>query len=172
MSRYELIPARSRVSVVVSSTLHRMEGAGVGLEGFIEAAVVDGVIDLGVPPLGELSLAVDRLRSDNRLFDSEMTRRVDARRFPTARGWLSTVTRIDGDRYRLNGELNLHGVSRSVDGEADVRLRDAFLDAQGELTIDVRDFDLTPPRLLVLKVDPEVTIRLDVVARLSEDEGP
>lgn len=171
MSKYLVIPERSRVQVLIASTLHPVEGNGVGLEGFVDVKVRDGVVDLAAPPVGELSFAIAKLRSENRLFDSEMMRRVGARRHPVVRGSLCTVTQLDTDHYRLKGELTFHGVTRSVDGEADVRLRGDFIDAEGELTLDIRDFDLTPPKLLMLKVDPEVSIRLSVTARLVTDEG-
>jgi hypothetical protein len=38
---------------------------------------------------------------------------------------------------------------------------------------DIRDFKMDPPRLLMLKVHPEVTVRIDVVAgRQPESDGP
>jgi hypothetical protein len=49
----------------------------------------------------------------------------------------------------------------------------AVLDARtvrlmGRSTFDIRDFGMEPPRILMLRVHPEVTVRIDLVAESSE----
>jgi hypothetical protein len=36
---------------------------------------------------------------------------------------------------------------------------------QGERTFDVRDFGMDPPKILSLKVYPDVTVKVDLIAR-------
>jgi polyisoprenoid-binding protein YceI len=73
------------------------------------------------------------------------------------------------DRYQVAGELKFHGVTRREEGEVTVEVSDdRTLVVDGEQTFDVRDFDLEPPKFLMLKVHPDVSVRVHVVA---EAEG-
>ena len=77
-------------------------------------------------------------------------------------------TGVDG-RYRVRGDVTFKGVTRpsedeitlSLDGGDAIRL-------QGSSVFDIRDFGMEPPRILMLKVAPEVTVTVDIVA---EKEG-
>jgi hypothetical protein len=42
------------------------------------------------------------------------------------------------------------------------------LTIDGEQVIDMRDFGIDPPRLIILTVDPEVTVRVHIAATLQE----
>ena len=39
----------------------------------------------------------------------------------------------------------------------------------GETTFDMRDFGMEPPRILMLRVEPDVTVRVTIVAEKEED---
>ena len=39
---------------------------------------------------------------------------------------------------------------------------------KGSSTFDIRDFGMDPPKVLMLKVHPEVTVAIDVVAEKEE----
>jgi hypothetical protein len=45
-----------------------------------------------------------------------------------------------------------------------MRLEGRQLIVEGEHGFDVRDFDVSPPRILTLKVDPAVIVRARIVA--------
>jgi hypothetical protein len=42
------------------------------------------------------------------------------------------------------------------------------LTIDGELSVDIRDFGLKPPNLLIVKVEPVVRVRLHLVATKAE----
>ena len=44
------------------------------------------------------------------------------------------------------------------------QLDDGTLQLDGSSTFDIRDFGMEPPRILMLKVHPEVTVRVAIVA--------
>ena len=69
---------------------------------------------------GELELAVERLTSGNQLYDRELRRRIDARRYPTIAGRVTKIA-LDGAHpdYAVTGDDLL---SRQ---DADVRARHA-----------------------------------------------
>ncbi len=95
-----------------------------------------------------------------------MMRRIDARRYPTIRGIVRDMKSqgVDG-RYAVTGDLTFHGVTQTVEGEVSVsRPDDGTLVIEGEHTFDIRDFKVDPPKILMLKVHPEVKVRIRVEA--------
>ena len=90
LTRYTLDSVRSCVWVSGRSSLHPINTETRGITGWFEAATrADGSLDLDQPVSGELELAVERLTSGNRLYDRELRRRIDARRYPTIGGRLT-----------------------------------------------------------------------------------
>lgn len=166
MTRYRIVPERSRLEITAKSSVHPIHGETTGVEGTIEAEVVDGTLDLTTPPRLRLEVPVELLKSGNALYDGEMRRRVDARRYPTIVAESSDLTESGTPgRYRARGELDFHGVRRPAEGELQISAPDdRSLVVEGEQTFDIRDFGLTPPKILMLRVYPEVTARISLVA--------
>ena len=108
---------------------------------------------------------MDELRADNQLYNTELKRRIDAKRFPTITGTVTDVRAGSGGSYIVSGDLTLHGVTAHVSGSADLRMEGRELRVQGQLDLDIRNFGLNPPRILMLKVQPEVQVNLDIVAQ-------
>ena len=87
MTRFVIDPARSQVSIDAQSSLHPIHSQTTGLQGWFEADLLGGGrLNPAVPPRGELELPVDQLSSGNPLYDREMRRRIDARRYRTISG--------------------------------------------------------------------------------------
>ncbi len=165
-TRYRIVPERSQLWAEARSSLHPIHMETDGFEGFIEADTTNGHLRFDVTPKAHLELDVDRIKSGNSMYDSELERRLDVRRYPRLKGEVSDVLPIDGqDRCRVRGDLSLHGVTKPVEGEVTFRmLDDKTIEIEGEKVIDMRTFGLEPPRLLILKVHPEVRIRARLVA--------
>ncbi len=153
------------------SSLHPIHSTTDGLEGFIEIeAQEEGRVTLATPPVGRLSLPLDRLSSGNGFEDRELHRRIEIKRYPTIKGVLTNMDRVDGDcRYRVSGDLEFRGVTRPCQDEMSVEVVDErTLRLEGESTFDIRDFGMEPPRLLMLRVEPEVVVRVEIIAELEE----
>ena len=155
MPRYRIVPERSQVTIDARSSVHPIHTRTSGLEGFVELTFSDGRVDVGATPRGRLSLPVDRLRSGNPLEDRELRRRIDARRFPT----------IDGDQYLVGGDLTFRGETRACEAPMTISaLDESTMQLTGQATFDVRDFGMEPPRILMLRVYPEVEVSVEIVA--------
>ena len=165
MARYRIVPERSLVTIDASSSVHPIHTRTDGLEGFVELTFTDGRVDAGAASRGRLSLPVDRLRSGNPLEDRELRRRIDARRFPTIDGELTDLEPIDGDQYLVSGDLTFRGVTQAYQAPMTISAVDErTVHLTGEATFDVRDFGMEPPRILMLRVHPEVEVRVEIVA--------
>jgi polyisoprenoid-binding protein YceI len=164
VATFRIDPDRSRIVLEARSSLHPIHGEATGLEGSIEADVTDGHVEFGETPKIRVELPVERLKSGKALEDAEMQRRIDAKRFPTIKGEVREVQETAGGRYQMRGDLTFHGVTRPVDGEVSAKVDGDSLVFEGEETFDIRDFGVQPPKILMLKVHPDVKVRVRVVA--------
>jgi len=166
MARFKIVPGRSRLWLEARSSLHPIKAETTGMGGYIETEMAAAGPDLKVAPQGRIEVDVDSLKTGNALYDRELERQIEVRKYPRIRGEILEVKEIDaGRRYRVKGNLSLHGVTKTVEGEVNLKvLDDGNFEVEGEKVFDIRDFGLTPPRLLMLKVYPDVKVRGRVVA--------
>ena len=153
------------------SSLHPIDTRTDGLEGFLEVEVQGGGrVNLTVPTKGRISLPVARMSSGNPLEDRELRRRIDARRYPTIDGELTGMCETGNEgRYLVQGELTFKGATRTYEEEMVLSQDgDGTLQLSGESTFDIRDFGMDPPKILMLKVQPEVGVRVEIVAERED----
>ncbi len=167
MTRYRIVPERSRLWIEATSSVHPIHSQSDGLEGYLELDPwADGSPGFSTPPTGHVSLAVKRLRSGNPLEHRELQRRIDARRYPTIDGTVTGVKRVKGtSRWAVTGDLTFRGVTRECQDEMTIEAGDeGTVRLEGQSTFDVRDFGMEPPKILLLRVDPLVVVRIEVIA--------
>jgi hypothetical protein len=173
VARYRIAPERSYVWIDARSNVHPIHSTTDGLEGFVDVTFsADGSVDVAAPVAGTLSLTVDHLSSGNRMEDRELQRRIDSRRYPKIEGTLDKIAPSEeSESYLVGGDISFRGVARhhedvmsitNVDGET-VRLA-------GKSSFDIREFGMEPPRILLLKVEPEVEIRVEIFATKEPEE--
>jgi polyisoprenoid-binding protein YceI len=165
MTRLRIDPERSVVIINARSSVHPIHTRAQGLEGHLDVDVSDGVITPGSEPEGQLSFPVERMRSGNPLEDRELRRRIDAKRHPTIDGTLVELEHLDGDRFRVVGDVTFRGVTNRYEHDMTfTRVDDHTIALAGEATFDVREFGMEPPRILMLKVEPQVNVRVELIA--------
>jgi len=148
------------------STLHPIYAEASGVEGWIRAELGPTSGEAMVED-GELVIPLGALSAGNPLYDAELHRRVDIRRYPTATGTLMAwEPTTEKGTYLVSGEVSFRGVTREAESHMRLSVEDdrtVVLD--GSRLFDIRDFGMVPPRLLAVRVHPEVTIHVAVVAR-------
>ena len=170
MARYEIQPERSQVKIAARSSLHPIDAVTPGLEGFFEAEVGDdGTIDLSVPARGRLELPVDRLKSGNSLYDREMKRRIEAQKYHNITGELREMKPAEtAGRYVVGGDVTFRGVTRYFEEEMSFSVVDSnSVSLEGAHVFDIRDFQMEPPKIMMLKVYPDVSVTVTIVAVAS-----
>jgi YceI-like domain len=163
--RFSFDSVRSCVWVDARSNLHPINTETRGLRGWIEVtARPEGTLDLTMPVRGRLELSVDRLSSGNQLYDRELKRRIDARRYPLIEGEIISVTESDtAGSYLVAGDLTFHGTTRRFTDEMTITLPDdSTVELKGQNVFDIREFNMKPPSMLMLKVYPEVAVRVEL----------
>lgn len=163
MTRYELDPDRSQVWIEGTSSVHPIHATATGLTGWVEVTMRSGRLTAEPTFDGEVRVAVDRLRSGNPLVDRETKRRVDARRHPEIVGTVVTASREDDDRVAVTGDIAFRGEVSRVEGSITVALDGAELVLEGSQRFDVRDWGLQPPKVAMLRVHPDIEVRVHLV---------
>ena len=162
--RYTIDPEASQVWIKGTSSVHPIHAEANGLNGWLSAKThgrrfVDDAIT------GHIEIAVDRLASGNELVDRETRRRIDAKRYPLITGDITSVDAVSNDVADITGIVGFRGVEVEVNGTIGIEEAGDRLVLEGAQTLDVRWWGLKPPRLLLIKVHPEVdvAIRLELV---------
>ena len=163
-ARYTFDPVRSCIWVSGRSSLHPINTETRGINGWFAATTRDdGSLDLHAPVSGHLELSVDRLTSGNALYDRELKRRMDARRYPIIVG---EITRVEpGDAhlsYLVTGDISFHGKTRSFTHGMAIEAHDGAALLVGDDVFDIREFGMKPPSMLMVRVYPEITVRVEL----------
>jgi polyisoprenoid-binding protein YceI len=163
-ARYSFDTERSCVWVSGRSSLHPINTETRGITGWFEAgAQSDGSLDLGDRIAGELQVAVAKLTSGNQLYDHELRRRIDARRFPMIEGRVTTIS-ADGahPRYSVAGDISFHGKTRSFEHDMDIEIGEDEVTLTGDYVFDIREFGMKPPSMLMIRIYPEIKVRIEL----------
>lgn len=163
--RYDLDPEQSTLEIHASSSIHPIE-TRTGVTGWIDCTPgAEGCPDPAHPISGQVTFSLGEMRSGNPLIDREAERRLDVRHHPTVTAVLTSLVPADEEgAWRGEGELTFHGVTRPVAGILRVENEGAGLRLEGTTEIDVTDFGVQPPSLLLVKVHKEVRVDLRAVA--------
>jgi GAF domain-containing protein/polyisoprenoid-binding protein YceI len=170
--RFTVMPEQSGLVFEVRSTMGVITFGTLGLEGFIDATIgAGGTPETSVAPNAHLEVMLNRLTSGNALYDAELLRHIDARRYPTAFLELhTTVAHAPPSEFRVTGELCLRGVNRPMSGIVTVTCPEpSRLVVDGQQELDIGEFGIPQPTLFMIKIEPQVLVRLHVEA-LATDE--
>lgn len=134
------------------------------------AGIVDGAFDAAGSLAGLIEVEVADLASGNPLIDRETRRRIDARRHPRISGRLTKTIEVQAERATVEGVIEFTADKTLVEGELHLeRSGHDGLVVSGAGTFDVRWWGLEPPRLLMLRVEPEVEVFIRLVLVTAEE---
>ena len=162
--RYRLDPAQSRLVITGRSTLHAITARGDQLTGEI-------VVDWESPePTATVMAPLERVRFGDFVRDAFLRRHLDVKQWPLAIFTLdtATITGTGGERRAaLTGTLCYRAQSAQLSTVTTVVQDRDRIDATARFPLDLRDFGLTPPKLLMLEVNPVVQIDVTLVGKAS-----
>jgi polyisoprenoid-binding protein YceI len=163
-ARFTFDSTRSYLRVSGRSSRHPIDTETRGITGWFEASQsADGLLELADPVAGELQLAVDGLTSGNHLYDRELRRRINARRYPTIGARLVGVAPSPANgTYLVTGDVTFHGRTQTFEHNMTIRFGDDHVTLSGEDVFDIRQFGMEPPSMLMIRVYPEISVRLEL----------
>jgi polyisoprenoid-binding protein YceI len=156
--RYSVDAAGAAIAFVATSSVHPIRTHGVA-SGWLEASFDDAGFAPGKNLRGRLEVPVADLSSGNPLVDREMKRRVDTATHPLIVAEIESTEDTNGNTATITGTIRFLGMETLVEGELNL-FPGPRLTGVGEF--DVRWWGLEPPRLLMLRVDPIVTVEIDL----------
>lgn len=167
MARFEVVPGESGLWVRAHSSIHTIECSSKGIEGFIEADMnEDGRFDTSNDPAARIEVPIQSLTTGNTIYDREIYRSVGARLHPLVVGELALLKETDEpSRYEITGSLTFRDLTctytdyMTLEPDPSGRIR-----LEGECRIDLTDFSFEPPRFMMLRVHPEIDVRMVLVA--------
>lgn len=164
-STFRLVSDRSAVLVGAESSAGPITFGTMTTDGRAEIAMSGSGLEAVVPITALLRIPVLSLESGNRLYDTELQRRLDHRRFPTITVELGTASARGGGRFVATGDLTICGTTRRLTGYFDLAMPDEnTLIATGSEDVDMRDFDIDLPSILAFKIYPEVNVQFRLSA--------
>jgi polyisoprenoid-binding protein YceI len=160
---YDVLPEVSAVLIQARSNVGPIELASTAITGKAAATLTNGAIDLSEPPTASIVIAVSSLSSGNSRYDREIHRRLDAQRFPQILGELGSAHLTGSTGMAVAGSLTIHGMTVEMAGTFDIEaLDERRLTIVGEQLIDIRDFSISLPTTLMLRIYPEVIVQFRI----------
>lgn len=162
---YRVVRNRSKLWADVKATLQQIRIEASDFEGEFDLPAEDEHLVAGPVTRGSIRLATASLDGGNRLFNRDLHRTIESRKYRDVVGEIrEIVAGAEPDEFVVRGVLRLHGERSEVEG----RVKAAYLEAgrvrlTGESSFHIRDHGIQPRRLVVLTVEPTVRFFGDLV---------
>jgi hypothetical protein len=146
---------KSSISYFGNHFLHKWSAENNNLSGLIK------IDDENILNIGIVAKVVD-FKSGNSSLDSNSYRVLEALKFPNVIFKSLNIEEVDG-MLNIEGLIEFHGIERSID--VIVKSTNIENDNQlfGEFTINLSDFSVDRPSLLLRKIDNQITIVFELV---------
>ena len=173
LTSFRVRPDQAAVMLVARSSAGPITFGTMGVEGSIAAELTAGNISTESAPRARLEVPVGQFTSGNQFYDSELLRRIDARRFPAALVNLHRAVAVgQTGRYHVAGDLTFHGVTQPLEGTVQISFpTPETMLVEGRQVLDMRHFDITPPGVAMLKIYPDVRVELHLEATIETHVG-
>jgi polyisoprenoid-binding protein YceI len=166
--QFRLYAAESRVWFDADARLHTFRGTTQQLRG-------DFTLRPGSPPqLVDATVIIEAASLDTGNPERNADMRQDfleVWRFPTIEFRISELLTPQPAAHPeswdlvLQGKLTVHGITRDVKVPTTVNLAAEQITARGQTHLDMRDYNIRVPRLLLIPMKSEVLVGFEVVAR-------
>ncbi len=147
--------------------LHSFTGTTQNLTGQVNLG--DGTVDF--------YLDLTTLRTGIGKRDKDLRKTLETDDYPFAEFFGKLVTDVDPNStdlqiVQVRGNFTIHGVTREIEVEGSVQITPVSLRVLAAWELNLEDYDIVPPSLVIVKVDPVQDIRINaVMARIETPEG-
>ncbi|MCG8373870.1 MAG: YceI family protein [Balneolales bacterium] len=145
--------------------LHNFEGNSESLVGLInvEESIVDFYLDL------------ETLKTGNGKRDKDMRLTLDTETYPFAEFYGTLTSDFDMESATeqeavVSGSFSIHGISKDVEISGTLLPTNEGVLLKANWILSMDDYDIDPPKLLIMKVDDEQEIKIEILLTpYSED---
>ena len=157
---------KGEVVFVADARLHDFEGRTTAVSGLVKARGVDQAVGCVAIEAKDLDTGIG-LR--NRLMRED---HLEVAKFPEVRFILTGLADLRREAGRigltLEGELNLHGVTRPLRIPAALAAADGRFEVEGRIPLRMSDYSIERPAFLFVTVKDEVEVRFRVLVGEAE----
>jgi polyisoprenoid-binding protein YceI len=169
---FRLVSGKCAVLVGAQSSAGPITFGTMTLDGRAEFAQPEIDLESAVPLAALMRIPVISLESGNKLYDSELQRRLDQRRFPNITVEMRAASPRGGGRFAAEGDLTISGTTRRMMGFLDLAMPDEnTLIATGGENVDMREFGIDLPWILAFKIYPEVSVQFRLTATRARPDS-
>lgn len=159
----------SVVELEATSSVHPIHAEIRNLRGEATCEIADGkVVADGASAWIEAD--VSQMETGKKLEDMALRKQIDAKKHPTVR---YEVRSVDGgpEQFKLNGAFTFHGVTQEFVETCRATTDGTNIQVEGEHTFDIRDFGVQPFKILTLKIDAEVKLKVRLTGKPASSGG-
>ena len=146
---------KSSISYSGNHFLHKWSAENNNLSGLIKIDN-ENILNIGVVA------KVADFKSGNSSLDSNSYRVLEALKFPNIIFKSVSVTSING-LSNIKGLIEFHGIEKHIDVNVKLTTIENTTQMNGEFTINLSDFSVDRPSLLLRKIDNQITIVFELV---------
>jgi polyisoprenoid-binding protein YceI len=155
---YQAIKGESSLAYVLVHPMHTIKGVNRDL---------DCTVDLSPDTVSsKIRVSADVLKFDsgNSNRDSHAMEVVQYRKYPKV-SFVSTSIKPDKGGYQVAGDLTFHGQTHPVAFHVTPKITPERIEITGEFPIKLTEFGVERPRLMLVPVHDDMTIRFDLFAK-------
>ncbi len=160
---FKLSNEKSEMQVEGTSTLHDWHSevetiSGVANIVFEDQSIVE-IINLSI------SIPVNSIKSGKGGLDKKAHEAMKEEEYPEIHFSIAHISNNSGNKISTEGNLTIAGITRNIELDVTYSLVSATtVEFQGEFSLKMTDFDMTPPKALLgtIKAGNEVTLKFKV----------
>ena len=146
---------KSSISYTGNHFLHKWSAENNNISGLIKIDNKD-VLNIGIVA------KVADFKSGNSSLDSNSYRVLEALKFPNIIFKSTNISSLNGQSI-IKGLIQFHGIEKNIDVNVKLTTIENTTQINGEFTINLSDFSVDRPSLLLQKIDNQITIVFELV---------
>jgi polyisoprenoid-binding protein YceI len=146
---------KSKINYSGSHFLHKWSSQNNNVSGLIQVNN-DSITNIGVVA------KVEDFKSGNSSLDSNSYRVLEALKYPNIIFKSLNIEEVDG-MLNIEGLIEFHGIEKSIKISADLAQTSNSNRLDGEFNINLSDFSIERPSLLLKKIDDQIKISFTLV---------
>jgi hypothetical protein len=69
------------------------------------------------------------------------------------------------------GDISFHGKIRSFEHDMEIQISEDEVSLTGDYVFDIREFGMKPPSMLMIRVYPEIAVRVELYGTRQTEAG-
>lgn len=168
-NKFEIVPSKSSITFTISTTFNEIEGKAPSFKGSLD--IPDPAKDLATGTTATITIDTKTMETGNKGRDKDMHEDViESAKFPEIKLVIKKITADSAlYSYTVTADLTMHGVTKSISFKTSALSFTGdggklALSISGKVKVNITNWGMTPPSIVVNKVSPDVTINWSLIA--------